>query len=269
MTQGASYEGGCKYPMRTIIVVVALISVAVGGAVASAADREHSAEPAAGAGDRSSEQLEQAVERRLREDRALHGLEVSVAGNDVTLAGTVQSLWDKNEAQRRALDTLGVGNVVSEIDVPVGEDQRIADEVGKAIYRYPFYTIWDEIGGRVDNGVVTLSGRVTPGRDKARELFERIAKVPGVQGVEMDIRMLSPSSGDARIRYIIARRLVTNSHFERFRTMRNPPFHIIVNNSIVTLIGYVQGEIERIELQRVVAQTPGVLRVENHLQARS
>ena len=176
--------------MRTIIVVVALISVAVGGAVTFAADREHSAEPAAGAGDRSSEQLKQAVERRLREDPALRGLEVSVARNDVTLAGTVPSLWDKNEAQRRALGTLGVGNVVSEIDVPVGEDQRIADEVGKAIDRYPFYTIWDEIGGRVDDGVVTLSGRVTPGRDKARELFERIAKVPGVQGVEMDIRML-------------------------------------------------------------------------------
>lgn len=255
--------------MRTIIVVVALICLAVGSTIAFATNREHGAYPAPGAGHPSSEQLKQAVERRLREDRALRGLEVSVARNDVTLAGMVQSLWEKNEAQRRALDTRGVGNVVSEIDVSVGEDQRIADEVGKAIDRYPFYTIWDQIGGRVDNGVVTLSGRVTPGRDKARELFERIAKVPGVQGVEMDIRMLSPSSRDARIRHIIARRLVTNSHFERFRTMRNPPFHIIVNNSIVTLIGFVQSEIERIELQRVVGQTPGVLRVENQLQALS
>ncbi len=255
--------------MRAIIVVVSLVCVAVGSAAALPTDRAYRAEPTAGAGYQSSEQLKQAVERRLREDRALRGLEVSVAGNDVTLTGSVQSLWEKNEAQRRALDTRGVGNVVSRIDVLVGKDQRIADEVGKAIDRYPFYTIWDEIGGRVDNGMVTLGGRVTPGRDKARELFERIAKVPGVQGVEMDIRMLSPSSGDARIRYIIGRRLVTNSHFERFQTMRNPPFHIIVNNSIVTLIGYVQGEIERIELQRIVAQTPGVLRVENQLQARS
>ena len=258
--------------MRVIIVVVALICVAAGSPVALVTDRANPAEPAepsAGAGDRSSEQLRQAVERRLREDRALRGLEVSVARNEVTVTGSVQSLWEKNEARRRALDTRGVGSVVSEIDVPVGDDQRIADEVGKAIGRYPYYTIWDQIGGRVDNGVVTLSGRVTPGRDKARELFERIAKVPGVQEVAMDIRMLSPSSGDARIRYSISRRLVTNSHFERFRTMRNPPFHIIVNNSIVTLVGYVQSAIERIELQRVVAQTPGVLRVENQLQALS
>ena len=255
--------------MRTIIVVVALICVAAGSTAAPATDQAHPAGPVAGAGNQSAERLRQAVERRLREGRELRGLEVAVAGNDVTLTGSVQSLWEKNEAQRRALDTRGVGNVVSGIDVAVGEDQRIADEVGNAIDRYPFYTIWDEIGGRVDNGIVTLSGRVTPGRDKARELFERIARVPGVQGVDMDIRMLSPSSGDARIRYIIGRRLVTNSHFERFRTMRNPPFHIIVNNSIVTLIGYVQSEIERMELQRVVAQTPGVLRVQNQLQSLS
>ena len=255
--------------MRTITVVVALICLAVGSTAALATSQAHPAGPLAGAGNQSSERLKQAVERRLRGGRALHGLEVSVARNDVTLTGSVQSLWEKNEAQRRALDTRGVGNVVSEIDVAVGEDQRIADEVGTVIDRYPFYTIWDEIGGRVDNGIVTLSGRVTPGRDKAGELFERIAKVPGVQGVEMDIRMLSPSSGDARIRNIIARRLTTNSHFERFRTMRNPPFHIIVSNSIVTLIGYVQSEIERIELQRVAAQTPGVLRVQNQLQSLS
>ena len=255
--------------MRAIIVVVALVCVAVGSAAALAADGMHRSEPVAGPGHQSSEHLKQAVEGRLREDRALRGLAVSVARNDATLTGSVPSLWEKNEGQRRALDIPGVGNVVSEIDVPAGEDQGIADDVGKAIGRYPFYTIWDEIGGRVDNGIVTLSGRVTPGRDKARELFERVAKVPGVQAVEVDIRMLSPSSGDARIRSIIARRLVTNNHFERFRTMRTPPFHIIVNNSIVTFIGYVQSGIERIELQRVVAQTPGVLRVENQLQALS
>ena len=48
--------------------------------------------------------------------------------------------------------------------------------------------------------------------------------------------------------------------------MPNPPFHIIVHNSIITLVGYVQGQIELIELQRIVAQTEGVLRVENRLE---
>ena len=48
--------------------------------------------------------------------------------------------------------------------------------------------------------------------------------------------------------------------------MTNPPFHIIVNNSVVTLVGYVQSRIEYIEMQRIVAQTQGVLRVDNQLQ---
>ena len=48
--------------------------------------------------------------------------------------------------------------------------------------------------------------------------------------------------------------------------MTNPPFHIVVDNGVVTLVGYVQGQIEWIEMQRIVAQTFGVLRVENQLE---
>ena len=48
--------------------------------------------------------------------------------------------------------------------------------------------------------------------------------------------------------------------------MRNPPLHIIVNNGYVRLIGYVQGQIEMIEIQRIVGQTRDVLRIENELQ---
>ena len=48
--------------------------------------------------------------------------------------------------------------------------------------------------------------------------------------------------------------------------MVNPPFHIVVHNGIITLVGYVQTQIELIEMQRIVAQTNGVLRVENQLQ---
>ena len=39
-----------------------------------------------------------------------------------------------------------------------------------------------------------------------------------------------------------------------------------MHNSNVTLVGYVQSEIERIEMERIVGQTQGVMRVENQLQ---
>ena len=215
----------------------------------------------------SGEALQRAVEDALRKDRALGRLEVSVVGTEVTLAGVVQTFWEKREALRRTFDVPGVGAVASEIEVPQVEDAReLADEVVKAVQRYSFYTMWDQIDLRMNEGVVTLTGRATAERDKAGELFERIAKVRGVQDVQVDLESLSPSRSDRTIRAAIARRLFSNPHFERFRAMKNPPFHIIVDNSIVTLLGYVQSEIERLEMQRVVAQTNGVLRVENQLQ---
>ena len=213
--------------------------------------------------------LARAVEDALDDERALRRLEVSAAGGEVTLSGALRNFWEKSEALRIAFDVEGVETVASEIEIPEAEDdQELANDVGREISRYPFYTIWDVIEGRVDNGVVRLRGLVTPLRDKAGELFERIAKLRGVQDIRMNIQPLSPSSGDERIRSIIARQLARSSHFERFRTMRNPPFHIIVNNSIATLVGYVPGQIERLELQRIVAQTPGVLRVNNQLQTQ-
>ena len=242
---------------RQFVSIAAALSVAVIGSTTAAAT----------AAAQSPEQLQQAVERELREDRALRRLEVSVSGDEVTLSGRVRHFWDKNEALRRAFDVRGVGTVASEIEVPVQEDQEeLVEEVSRAIQRYPHYRIWDYLDGRINNGVVTIVGRVTPERDKAGELFERIAKVRGVQDVQMNVTPLSPSRSDDRLRSAIARRLFSSDHFQRFASMTNPPFHIIVNNSIVTLVGYVQSQIEFIEMQRIVAQTQGVLRVDNQIQ---
>lgn len=222
---------------------------------------------AADAAAQSPEQLRQAVEQELRGDRALRRLDVSVSGDEVTLSGRVRHFWDKNEALRRAFEARGVGTVVSEIEVPVQEDQEeLVEDVSRAIQRYPHYRVWDYIDGRIDDGVVTLFGQVTPERDKAGELFERIAKVRGVQDVRMNLTPLSPSSSDDRLRNAIGRQLARSEHFERFASMTNPPFHIIVNNSVVTLVGYVQSRIEYLEMQRIVGQTQGVLRVDNQLQ---
>ena len=241
---------------RQFTSIAAALSIAVVGVTAAA--------PAAA---QSPEQIEQAVERELRRDRALRRLEVSVARDEVTLTGRVRHFWDKNEALRRTFDVRGVGTVVSEIEVPVQEDlEELVEDVSRAIQRYPHYRVWDYIDGRIDNGAVRIFGQVTPERDKAGELFERIAKVRGVQDVQVNLTPLSPSSSDNRLRNAIGRQLARSEHFERFVSMTNPPFHIIVNNSVVTLVGYVQSRIEYIEMQRIVAQTQGVLRVDNQLQ---
>ena len=215
----------------------------------------------------TAEDLEHEVRETLRDERDLRRIEVSVEGSEATLTGIVESFWDKHRAIERTLDVDGIETVASELELPEPEDDNdLAQEVARVVQRYPHYTIWDFINGRVQNGNVQLAGWVTPDRDKSGDLFERVAKIEGVQDVQSTIETLSTSQGDRRLRRSIMRQLARNLHFERLARMPNPPFHIVIDNGIVLLIGYVQGQIELIEMQRIVGQTQGVLRVENRLQ---
>ena len=216
--------------------------------------------------ERQAPQIQREVERSLR-GGDFERIEVSVAGSEVTLSGTVPHLLAKNRAIERALEVSGVDTVASELELPVEEeDADVAAEVVKAVNRYPHFTIWDYIDGRINQGVVTLHGSVTPDRDKKRELYERIAKIRGVQDYVDEIEVQSTSSGDDRLRNVIGRTLASSQHFERTVRMRNPPYHIVVNLSSVTLRGYVQSEIEYREMERIVRQTQGILNVDNQLQ---
>ncbi len=212
-----------------------------------------------------SERLER-VRDELRRERGLRRLEVAVNGSEVTLTGGLDTFWLKSEAIRRALEVDGVETVVSEITLPEGSDRSIIDDVSRAVLNYPYYTVFDYLDGRVENGVVTLIGRVTSERDKRDEVFERVAKVRGVQDVQNQIVQMSPSTADNRLRNSLAQQIFRSIHFQRFASYKNPPFRILVDRSVVTLVGYVQGEIERREMESIARQTFGVLRVQNQLQ---
>ena len=215
----------------------------------------------------TASQIERDVEQTLSGDRDLRQIDVSVAGNEVTLGGDLPHLFAKNRAIERTLDVDGVETVVSELTLPEEEeDSELAQQIGRAINRYAHYTLWDHIDGRVNGGVVTLYGSVTPDRDKKGDLYEKIAKIKGVQDYDDQIEIQSVSGEDARLRSVIGRRLVSNIHFERTVTMRTPPFHIVVNRGSVTLVGYVQTQIEYHEMEQVVRFTQGVLQVDNQLQ---
>ena len=225
------------------------------------------ARAAAGGAGQPGQALEREVREALRGERDLRRLEVSVQGSEATLTGIVPNFWAKHQAIERALGVDGIETVASELELPEPEDDNdLAEEIAKAVQRYPHYTIWDHVTGRVQEGAVVLGGWVTPDRRKGAELFERVAKIKGVQDVRNDIRTLSPSQGDRRLRRSILRQLALSPHFERLVRMPNPPFHIVVDNGRVLLVGYVQGQAELLDMQRIVGQTHGVLRVENRLQ---
>ena len=209
------------------------------------------------------------VQEVFRGDSDLRTIEVSVNGTEVTLGGRVPTFWVKAQAIKKALAVAGVESVVSELDISAREDDReLAQEVGRAVSRYPHYTLWDYVDGAVNQGVVTLIGSVTPDRDKAGELFERVAKIRGVQDVRSSIETQPASSFDADIRSAIGSRLFNSLDFKEYSTRSNPPFHIIVDHSVVRLVGEVRSAVERRRLEQLVGQVQGVLRVVNDLQER-
>ena len=190
-----------------------------------------------------------------------------VDGSEVTLSGEVPTLWVKTRAIDRVLEIDGVNTVASELTIPAGEDDdAIARAVGSAIRQYRYNTIWDYVGGGVVDGVVTLTGSVTPDRDKPAELFERVAKIPGVQEVVLDIFRQSSSRRDRDLRLIIAQRVRRHPVFAQYQLLPDSPFRILVHEGEVLLVGSVRSGVESRVLEQIARQAFESEQVVNRLQ---
>ena len=180
------------------------------------------------------------------------------------------TLQAREQAIDEARTVQGVQGAISHLIIPSAEnDNVLTPTVRRAIVRYPYLTLFDYVEGTIDNGVVNLTGYVLSTPDKKEAIVRRVSSVPGVQAIQHDIQVLSPSGEDHRLRRAIVRRIFRSPQFQRFVTIPNPPFHIIVHRSVVTLVGVVQSEIERREMERITRQTQGMLRVESVLETRT
>ena len=123
-------------------------------------------------------------------------------------------------------------------------DVRLADLVGRSITSYSQFSIFDDIDAQVENGVVTLSGKVTRPHKKA-DVEARIARIDGVREIRNTITVLPVSPFDEELRYKISRAIYGNPSFWTYAAMANPPIHIIVENGRVTLTGVVNSNVDR------------------------
>ena len=213
--------------------------------------------------------LEHDVRAALANEEDLTSIAVSVFGANVTLTGRVPTFWAKSQAIERTLDIHGVDTVISEIEIPAVEDDRaLAEKVGQSVATYPYYTMFDYVDGRVDNGNVQLGGSVTPDLDKRGDIFERVAKIRGVQDVQSTIEILPSSVGDANLRRTLAARIFNNDFFTHYARLRVPPFHVIVQGARVTLKGVVRDRVEKRVLEQAVRGTFGLVSVTNELQPK-
>jgi osmotically-inducible protein OsmY len=147
------------------------------------------------------------------------------------------------------------------------EDLQIFRDLSRQVMRYSQFTIFDSINAQVEDGVVTLSGRVTMPY-KREDIAERIARIDGVREVRNEVTVLPVSQFDDELRLRIARAIYGNSNFWTYGAMANPPIHIIVENGRVTLEGVVNSNVDRM-LARSIASSFGAFSVTNNLKTDS
>jgi hyperosmotically inducible protein len=139
----------------------------------------------------------------------------------------------------------------------------IRTRAADAILSYAQFSIFDDVRIGVDNGTVTLTGRVTM-PFKRDAITERVEAVSGVDMVVNKIEVLPSSLSDTRLRRQIAQAIYTHASFWHYASMANPPIHIIVERGRVTLTGAVNSQTDRM-LAFALAQVDGALGVTNEL----
>jgi hyperosmotically inducible protein len=144
------------------------------------------------------------------------------------------------------------------------KDFQLLQDVARSVERYTQFTIFDDVGASVKDGVVTLTGKVTMPY-KRDEIGKRVANLAGVREVHDRITVLPVSSFDDDLRLRIARSIYGHSNFWNYAIMPNPPIHIVVEHGRVRLTGVVQSEVDRM-LARSLASQFGALSVTNELK---
>jgi hyperosmotically inducible protein len=214
------------------------------------------------------ETLRAAVVEKL-ESKDVPGAFVDVRDGVVTLSGKAPSVWAKGRAIELATGVDGVVAVEDKLEIARGEsDQKVAEAVAKAVNRYPYFTIYDDVNLEIEDGHVTLHGRVTMPY-KSEEMTERASKVMGVQSVTNGIATLPTNIGDQRLRSALAYRIYRDDTFREYAFRVNPPIHIVVERGRVALTGAVRSEVERRKAEIIARSTFGVFSVDNRLQVGS
>lgn len=126
----------------------------------------------------------------------------------------------------------------------LGTDAALSNKVRHEILTYPRYTLFDDIGYRVNNGQVELSGAVTQPYKKS-DIEKIVRDIPGVTGITDEIKVLPLSNMDDRLRMQVARSIFGYPALSRYSMGAIPSIHIIVDNGHVTLAGVVDTQMDK------------------------
>jgi osmotically-inducible protein OsmY len=181
---------------------------------------------------------------------------VDVRNGEARLTGVAVTVHALREVERQARKvTEPVDNRLRVVPVEPHTDSEIAAAVTEAILRYPYYTVFDSVEGRVENGVVSLRGSVLqPYRRTAIE--NRIEKIPGVRGIANAVAVQPVSIHDSRLRRGLVRAIYDDPRFVQYASWANPPVRIVVDRGRVTLSGLVATRVEQVVLGHIARGFP-------------
>jgi hyperosmotically inducible periplasmic protein len=143
--------------------------------------------------------------------------------------------------------------------------QDLASQVRHKLVMLPYYSVFDDLSYKVENGVVTLQGDVTQPVVK-NDAASTVKHLAGVTQVINNIRVLPLSSFDNRIRLAEYRAIYGFGGLYRYAMGTQPAIHIIVDNGHVTLVGVVDREGDK-DMANIRANgVSGVFSVTNNLR---
>ena len=145
-------------------------------------------------------------------------------------------------------------------------DAAIERDAERAILGYSHYGVFDAVGVDVRDGQVTLVGSVKEPYRKD-DIERRVAKVLGVRTVVNTIEVQPVSFHDDRLRAELVRAIYGRGVLVNPSSV-DPPVRIVVNNGRITLLGYVNSEVEK-QLLGHIARGTLSFGVDNQLKLES
>ncbi|HEY6388040.1 MAG TPA: BON domain-containing protein [Candidatus Acidoferrum sp.] len=129
----------------------------------------------------------------------------------------------------------------------------------------PYYSVFDNLGYRVEGGKALLEGQVV--RPSLKSDAEAVVKnVPGVATVVNNIEVLPPSPMDDQLRRALYRAIYGDPALSRYGYSAVPSIHIIVKNGNVALEGVVDSETDKNLAGLGANGVPNVFSVKNNLR---
>jgi hyperosmotically inducible protein len=212
------------------------------------------------------QQIQQDVEKFLRDNDKLKNVKASVEDGIVTLTGSVDLLKYKDQAAEKIRHRDHVAGVRDQVQVAgkTVPDTQLRDQLADKLRydRIDMGIVFNNLNVGVNNGVATVQGNVRTEADKSSALGV-VENTPGVKGLVDQVNVAPVSGFDDDLRVAIARKIY--GKLPMYANDPQAPIRIVVENGKVGLFGVVNSKVDKQVAESEARSTPGVFSVTNHL----